>query len=110
MLLAVVVSFFVCLSPYRLLTFYIVVTPAERIAAIDSDTFFGLLNFCRIMFYLNSAGNPILYNLMSSKFRRSFLRLCGLGGEESAGARRFAPARQRRRNLNREEEEEEEEL
>lgn len=84
MLLTVVVSFFVCLSPYRLLIFYIVVTPAERIAAVDPDTFFGLLNLCRVMFYLNSASNPILYNLMSSKFRRGFLRLCGLERKESA--------------------------
>lgn len=108
MLLTVVVSFFVCLSPYRLLIFYIVVTPAEKIAAIDSDTFFGLLNFCRIMFYLNSAGNPILYNLMSSKFRKGFLRLCGLEGKGSAhrntivGAKRIA-ANQQQEDLNQEE-------
>lgn len=100
MLLTVVVSFFVCLSPYRLLIFYIVVTPAERIATVDSDTFFGLLNFSRIMFYLNSAGNPVLYNLMSSKFRRGFLRLCGLRREERAreavagSARRLATHQQ----------------
>lgn len=81
MLLTVVVSFFVCLSPYRLLIFYIVIAPAEQIAALDYDTFFCLLNFCRIMFYLNSAGNPILYNLMSSKFRRGFLKLCGFKSE-----------------------------
>ena len=30
------------------------------------------------MLYLNSALNPILYNLMSSKFRNGFLRLLGL--------------------------------
>lgn len=82
MLLTVVVSFFICLSPYRLLIFYIVIAPAKHIAAIDSDTFFGLLNFCRIMFYLNSAGNPILYNLMSSKFRRGFLKLCGFDSKQ----------------------------
>ncbi|XP_011630793.1 growth hormone secretagogue receptor type 1 isoform X2 [Pogonomyrmex barbatus] len=81
MLLTVVVSFFVCLSPYWLLILYIVITPAERIATIDYDTFLCLLNFSRIMFYLNSASNPILYNLMSSKFRRGFLKLCGFGNE-----------------------------
>ncbi|XP_020290576.1 growth hormone secretagogue receptor type 1 isoform X4 [Pseudomyrmex gracilis] len=96
MLLTVVISFFVCLSPYRLLIFYIVIAPAEQIAAINYDTFFGLLNFCRIMFYLNSASNPILYNLMSSKFRRAFLKLCDFRREENArrdtivGARRNA--------------------
>ncbi|XP_032668589.1 growth hormone secretagogue receptor type 1 isoform X3 [Odontomachus brunneus] len=105
MLLTVVVSFFVCLSPYRLLIFYIVVTPAERIAAVDSDTFFGLLNFSRIMLYLNSAGNPILYNLMSSKFRRGFLKLCGLekGRSMVASARRLATTHQLQENLNQEE-------
>ncbi|KAL6430307.1 hypothetical protein ACFW04_007786 [Cataglyphis niger] len=87
MLLTIVISFFVCLSPYRLLIIYIVITPAEEIAAIDYDTFFGLLNFCRIMFYLNSAGNPILYNLMSSKFRRGFLKLCGLARERGTRLR-----------------------
>lgn len=109
MLLTVVVSFFVCLSPYRLLIFYIVATPAEKIAAIDSDTFFSLLNFCRIMFYLNSASNPILYNLMSSKFRRGFLRLCGFTSEGNAhrstivGARRIAADQRQDQDLNQEE-------
>ncbi|KOX67973.1 Pyroglutamylated RFamide peptide receptor [Melipona quadrifasciata] len=44
MLLSVVVSFFVCLSPYRILIFYIVVAPAEQITAIDRDTFFAYLS------------------------------------------------------------------
>ncbi|XP_060810997.1 growth hormone secretagogue receptor type 1 isoform X3 [Bombus pascuorum] len=76
MLLSVVISFFICLSPYRILIFYIVIAPAEQIAAIDRDTFFAFLNFSRIMFYLHSAIDPILYNLMSSKFKKGFLELC----------------------------------
>lgn len=80
MLLSVVISFFICLSPYRILILYIVVAPAEQIAAVHRDTFFTLLNFSRIMFYLHSAVDPILYNLMSSKFRRGFLELCGVKG------------------------------
>ncbi|XP_034189629.1 ecdysis triggering hormone receptor isoform X5 [Osmia lignaria lignaria] len=76
MLMSVVLSFFLCLTPYRILIFYIIVAPAEQIAAIDRDTFFAFLNFSRIMFYLHSAVDPILYNLMSSKFRRGFLQLC----------------------------------
>lgn len=76
MLLSVVVSFFVCLSPYRILIFYIVVAPTEQITAIDRDTFFAYLNFSRVMFYLHSAIDPILYNLMSSKFRKGFWELC----------------------------------
>jgi len=101
MLLAVVISFFICLSPYRFLILYIVVAPTKQIAAIDHDIFFGLLNFCRIMFYLNSAGNPILYNLMSSKFRQGFLRLCNIRRDSKKrciSARRFAINRRGNRN------------
>ncbi|XP_068091025.1 thyrotropin-releasing hormone receptor [Hyperolius riggenbachi] len=32
--------------------------------------------FCRICVYLNSAINPIIYNLMSQKFRAAFKKLC----------------------------------
>ncbi|CAG5076033.1 Similar to Trhr: Thyrotropin-releasing hormone receptor (Mus musculus) [Cotesia congregata] len=68
MLLAVVFSFFICLAPFKILTFYIVLAPNESVEAIDHDTFYNILYFSRIMFYLNSAVNPILYNLMSSRF------------------------------------------
>lgn len=72
MLGAVVVSFFVCLLPFRLLTLI------EDSEGISPEIYIMLVNFCRIMVYLNSAVNPILYNLMSSKFRNGFLRLFGL--------------------------------
>ncbi|XP_066590390.1 growth hormone secretagogue receptor type 1 isoform X4 [Prorops nasuta] len=76
MLLAVVFSFFLCLSPFKLLSFFIIVAPAEQVDSINHDTFYNILYFSRVMFYLNSAVNPILYNLMSSKFRSGFLKLC----------------------------------
>lgn len=75
MLGAVVASFFLCLAPFRALTIWIIVVPAENIVALGIDSYYSLLYFCRIMLYLNSALNPILYNLMSSKFREGFLRL-----------------------------------
>ncbi|CAD6244933.1 GSCOCG00013539001-RA-CDS [Cotesia congregata] len=75
MLLAVVFSFFICLAPFKILTFYIVLAPNESVEAIDHDTFYNILYFSRIMFYLNSAVNPILYNLMSSRFRLGFRKI-----------------------------------
>ncbi|KZC08309.1 Thyrotropin-releasing hormone receptor, partial [Dufourea novaeangliae] len=79
LLMSVVASFFVCLTPYRILIFFIIVAPPEQIAAIDRDAFFALLNFGRIMFYLHSALDPVLYNLMSSKFRKGFVKLFRIG-------------------------------
>ncbi|XP_062535749.1 QRFP-like peptide receptor [Armigeres subalbatus] len=79
MLGAVVVSFFFCLLPFRALTLWIIIVPSENIIAIGFERFYIILYFCRIMLYMNSAINPILYNLMSSKFRNGFLQLLGCG-------------------------------
>lgn len=75
MLGAVVLSFFICLLPFRMLTLWIIMVPEETYKRLDMETYYTLLYFCRVMWYLNSAINPILYNLMSSKFRKGFLRL-----------------------------------
>ena len=75
-----------------------VVSPVEVVPdVISEETYFNLLCFCRLMYYINSASpiktsmgkrrrieystrtpqaiNPILYNIMSSKFRDGFKRL-----------------------------------
>lgn len=76
MLLGVVLSFFICLAPFKILTLYLILAPTEQVFDIDLDTYFNILYSSRIMFYLNSAVDPILYNLMSSKFRAGFLEFC----------------------------------
>ncbi|XP_053945604.1 pyrokinin-1 receptor-like [Anastrepha ludens] len=91
MLVAVVASFFLCLLPFRAFTLWVIAAPMEDIADLGIDGYYGVLYFCRIMFYLNSALNPILYNLMSSKFRTGFWRLiiscCGRNTERTNGRR-----------------------
>ncbi|EDV48273.2 growth hormone secretagogue receptor type 1 isoform X1 [Drosophila erecta] len=76
MLGAVVLSFFVCLLPFRVLTLWIILSTDQTLHDLGLVRYYSLLYFCRIMLYLNSAMNPILYNLMSTKFRRGFKRLC----------------------------------
>uniref|UniRef100_A0A1A9UJT0 G-protein coupled receptors family 1 profile domain-containing protein n=1 Tax=Glossina austeni TaxID=7395 RepID=A0A1A9UJT0_GLOAU len=75
MLGAVVLSFFLCLLPFRLLTLWIILDSEQSLYAIGIESYYKLLYFCRIMVYLNSAINPILYNLMSTKFRKGFYKL-----------------------------------
>lgn len=41
----------------------------------DVEIYYCVLYICRCMWYLNTAMNPILYNLMSSKFRDGFIKL-----------------------------------
>ncbi|KAF5303147.1 hypothetical protein FQR65_LT08310 [Abscondita terminalis] len=73
MLGTVVLSFFLCLIPFRVFTLWIIIVPDENIQRLGAEKYYNILYFCRIMVYLNSAINPILYNLMSSKFRTGFI-------------------------------------
>lgn len=76
MLGTVVFCFFLCLMPYRVLILWIIVSPAEWLDGINPEKWYNILYFSRIMLYINSAINPILYNLMSSKFRIGFCKVC----------------------------------
>ncbi len=95
MLVAVVFFFFACIMPFRVLTLWIVTLPTDIGQVISNETYYNLVSnplkdksylqiifdscfqlyFARIMFYINSAINPILYNIMSSKFRNGFKRV-----------------------------------
>jgi hypothetical protein len=78
MLGTVVVSFFLCLIPFRVFTLWFIFFSAKQMHVLGVEGYYSILYFCRTMLYLNSAVNPILYNLMSSKFRDGFTRVCGL--------------------------------
>ena len=68
MLGTVVVFFFACLLPFKVLTMWVVISPYEILDHINLEVYFNILYFCRLMFYINSAVNPILYNTMSSRY------------------------------------------
>ncbi|XP_040050309.2 thyrotropin-releasing hormone receptor [Gasterosteus aculeatus] len=72
MLAVVVVLFAVLWMPYRT-----VVVVNSFIDPPYHNTWFLL--FCRMCIYTNSAINPIIYNLMSQKFRVAFKKLCECG-------------------------------
>jgi hypothetical protein len=88
MLGTVVLSFFICLLPFRALTMAVIVFPPEYITSLGVENYYNLVFFCRIMLYLNSAVNPILYNLMSSKFREGFRSLLCFNGDRDAALAR----------------------
>uniref|UniRef100_A0A3Q4B3T3 Thyrotropin-releasing hormone receptor n=1 Tax=Mola mola TaxID=94237 RepID=A0A3Q4B3T3_MOLML len=69
MLVVVVVLFALLWMPYRTL-----VVVNSFIDPPYHNSWFLL--FCRMCIYTNSAVNPIIYNLMSQKFRVAFKKLC----------------------------------
>ena len=76
MLLSVMVLFFVCVLPFRVLSMWLIFASEQTVRNMNLDFLLKVLNFTRVMFYLNSAGNPILYNVFSTRFRRAFRLLC----------------------------------
>ncbi|XP_054711096.1 thyrotropin-releasing hormone receptor-like [Uloborus diversus] len=75
-MLAVVVAVFATLwLPYRVLVVY-------NSFAKHRYMELWFLMFCKTMIFINSAINPILYNVMSIKFRRAFKRMLSCGKTE----------------------------
>jgi len=72
-MLAIVVAMFAVLwLPYRAYVVY------NSFARERYENLWFLL-VCRLMVYVNSAVNPLLYNAMSVKFRRAFIQLLSCG-------------------------------
>ncbi|KAM9302340.1 thyrotropin-releasing hormone receptor-like [Gastrophryne carolinensis] len=72
MLAMVVVLFALLWMPYRTL---VLVNSFMDTPYLDP----WFILFCRFCVYANSAVNPVIYNLMSQKFRTAFRRLCKCG-------------------------------
>lgn len=75
MLIFIIVLFFVSLFPIRVVSLWIIFTPARDIAKIGLEGYLNLMAWARIFMYINSAGNPIIYISSSTKFKMAFNRL-----------------------------------
>ncbi|XP_035691409.1 growth hormone secretagogue receptor type 1-like [Branchiostoma floridae] len=92
MMVTVVVVFFVSLLPQRVVQLWLILAPREDINAFGQHDVLILVVFLRIMLYLNSTLNPIIYTLFSTQFRSAFLRLVGFK-DKSASLQRTTNTR-----------------
>lgn len=83
MLAVVVILFALLWLPYRTL-----VVVNSFIDPPYHNSWFLL--FCRMCIYTNSAVNPIVYNLMSQKFRVAFRNLCSCGVQRKEKAAEYS--------------------
>ncbi len=74
MLMIVIVVFFICLLPIRIVTLWFVYSSVESKEDLGLEGWLNLITFARIMLYANSAINPVIYNIVSTKFREAFMR------------------------------------
>uniref|UniRef100_A0A8D9E5A1 Neuropeptides capa receptor n=1 Tax=Cacopsylla melanoneura TaxID=428564 RepID=A0A8D9E5A1_9HEMI len=68
MLVAVVVAFFICWAPFHVQRLVAIYTPGS-----DHHTVYAIVTYTSgILYYLSTTVNPILYHIMSFKFREAF--------------------------------------
>ncbi|XP_046988907.1 gastrin/cholecystokinin type B receptor-like [Schistocerca americana] len=92
MLVAVVVAFFICWAPFhaqRLVAMY--VTAGAQRERGPSELIYAIVTYTSgILYYVSTTINPILYQIMSHKFREAFKdtlgRCCGLRGQRARRA------------------------
>ena len=72
MLATVVATFFICLLPFRALSIWSMYATQEWYVNLGPIGWYSLLYTARVMFYINSASNPIVLYAMSAKFRSKF--------------------------------------
>ncbi|XP_046327457.2 gastrin/cholecystokinin type B receptor-like [Haliotis rufescens] len=76
MLVVITLLFFFFHLPFRTVSLWMIFANPSKIRALGFEGFWNLLCFARIMFYLNSCTNPVVYSLISTKFRQAFIRTC----------------------------------
>lgn len=66
---SIVSIFFICHLPFRVAVLWFTFADKDTIWALGLERYLLILYSVRIMFYLNHALNPVIYNFVSTKFR-----------------------------------------
>ncbi|UJR23296.1 hypothetical protein I4U23_026312 [Adineta vaga] len=77
LLITLIISFFVLILPYKIWAIIQPQLSIEQFHQLGFRRHSLIIIITRALLYLNSAINPLLYSIMSTKFRQSFVRLCG---------------------------------
>ncbi|KAF6213143.1 hypothetical protein GE061_010858 [Apolygus lucorum] len=97
MLIAVVVAFFICWAPFhaqRLLAVYANYDTENSKRPTFIYIYQALTHVSGVLYYFSTTVNPLLYNIMSYKFREAFkgtlARMCGRGNKISTPCRNYS--------------------
>ena len=62
MLIFIIILFFVSLCPIRVVSLWQIFTSVENIEKLGLEGYLNVISFARIMMYLNSSMNPVIYS------------------------------------------------
>ena len=79
MLFTMVFVFFLCLIPGRAIVLWVTFAKPSQLVSIGFEGYLCLTYFPRVLHFTNSAVNPIIYSLISTKFRLAFRRIFSFG-------------------------------
>ncbi|XP_045197504.2 growth hormone secretagogue receptor type 1-like [Mercenaria mercenaria] len=66
---SIVTVFFICHLPFRVAGLWLSFADPRTIGRLGLERYLGIVYSTRILFYLNHALNPVVYNFVSTKFR-----------------------------------------
>jgi hypothetical protein len=66
---SIVTVFFICHLPFRVAGLWLSFADPSTIGRLGLERYLGIVYSTRILFYLNHALNPVVYNFVSTKFR-----------------------------------------
>ncbi|XP_056643729.1 pyrokinin-1 receptor-like [Diorhabda carinulata] len=73
MLVAVVITFFLCWAPFHIQRLYVIYNVPTKETRDAYMQIYGIITYISgFLFYTSATINPILYNIMSAKFRDAF--------------------------------------
>uniref|UniRef100_A0A914X0Q1 G-protein coupled receptors family 1 profile domain-containing protein n=1 Tax=Plectus sambesii TaxID=2011161 RepID=A0A914X0Q1_9BILA len=73
-LVAVVAAFFICWLPFHAQRMLTIIVDSANVSAAMQQIYLFIFYLSGYFYYANSAVNPIIYNVLSQKFRRAFCR------------------------------------
>jgi hypothetical protein len=72
MLFLMMILFFISILPLRIFSIWVIYATREDLHSLGIENYYNLLSFVRNMYYIHSSLNPILYHVLSTKFRIAF--------------------------------------
>lgn len=79
MLILVITTFFLCLLPQRIFGIWLIFVNPSKVYELGLEGYLNLITFTRVMLYISSASNPIIYYIMSKKFRHAIKEMIPCG-------------------------------